>query len=60
MQNNVKSASPTRGRVRDGRIWRIDVGMSFGVVGADPEVLEIDGDDVRVLTAKVPAAMSKL
>jgi hypothetical protein len=44
----------------DGRIWRIDVGMSFGVVGADPEVLEIDGDDVRVLTAKVPAAMSKL
>lgn len=44
----------------NGRIWRIDVGMSFGVVGADPEVLEIDGDDVRVLTAKVPAAMSKL
>mmetsp|Transcript_44754 Transcript_44754/g.71843 ORF Transcript_44754/g.71843 Transcript_44754/m.71843 type:complete len:397 (-) Transcript_44754:464-1654(-) len=44
----------------DGRIWRIDVGMSFGVVGADPEVLEIDGDSVRVLTANVPAAVSKL
>ena len=46
----------------DGRIWRIDVGMSFGVVGADPEVLEIDGDTVRVLDARVPAgrATSKL
>jgi hypothetical protein len=40
----------------DGRIWRIDVGMSFGVVGADPEVLEIMGDAVKVLNAKVPAA----
>jgi hypothetical protein len=46
----------------DGRIWRIDVGMSFGVVGADPEVLEIDGDTVRVLDARVLAgrATSKL
>ena len=34
----------------DGRIWRIDVGMSFGVLGADPQVLEIDGQEVRVLT----------
>jgi len=33
-----------------GKIWRIDVGMSFGVLGADPQVLEIDGEDVRVLT----------
>ena len=39
----------------DGRIWRIDVGMSFGVVGADPEVIEIDGDEVRVLNSRVPA-----
>jgi hypothetical protein len=50
----------------DGRIWRIDVGMSFGVVGADPEVIEIVGDEVRVLTSRVPAgagsagAVSKL
>ena len=44
----------------DGRIWRIDVGMSFGVVGAEPQVLEIDGDEVRVLSSKVPATMSKL
>jgi hypothetical protein len=40
----------------DGRIWRIDVGMSFGVVGADPEVLEIEGDTVKVLNARVPAS----
>ena len=39
----------------DGRIWRIDVGMSFGVVGADPEVIEIDGETVRVLNSRVPA-----
>ena len=46
----------------DGRIWRIDVGMSFGVVCADPEVLEIDGDEIRVLDARVHAgrATSKL
>ena len=29
--------------------------MSFGVVGADPEVIEIDGDEVRVLNSRVPA-----
>ena len=46
--------------VHDSRPRRIDVGMSFGVVGADPQVLEIDGDEVRVLTTRVPAAMSKL
>ena len=34
-----------------GKIWRIDVGMSFGVLGADPQVLEINGDDVKVLTS---------
>jgi hypothetical protein len=34
----------------NGQIWRIDVGMSFGVLGAEPQVLEIDGDEVRVLT----------
>jgi hypothetical protein len=32
----------------DGRIWRIDVGMSFGVVGADPEVGTIPGVGCRV------------
>jgi hypothetical protein len=30
--------------------------MSFGVVGADPEVLEIEGDTVKVLNARVPAS----
>jgi hypothetical protein len=45
----------------DGQIWRIDVGMSFGVVGADPEVLEIDGEQVTVLTSRKPSrVMSKL
>ena len=27
--------------------------MSFGVVGADPEVLEIDGEKVSVLDSRV-------
>lgn len=35
----------------DGRIWRIDVGMSSGVLHALPEVLEIVDDKVRILTA---------
>ncbi|KAL3682436.1 hypothetical protein R1sor_000458 [Riccia sorocarpa] len=34
-----------------GRVWRIDVGMSSGVLHAQPEVLEIVGDKVRVLSA---------
>jgi hypothetical protein len=25
--------------------------MSFGVLGAEPQVLEIDGDEVRVLSS---------
>eukprot|EP01018_Ginkgo_biloba_P000091 Gb_24263 [translate_table: standard] len=33
------------------RIWRIDVGMSSGVLNAIPEVLEIIGDQVRVIKA---------
>ena len=33
----------------DGQVWRIDVGLSRGVLGAGPQVLEIDGDEVRVL-----------
>lgn len=33
----------------NGQIWRVDVGMSSGVIGAPPSVLEIDGDSVRVL-----------
>jgi hypothetical protein len=35
----------------DGTVWRIDVGLSRGVFGAGPQVLEIDGDRVRVLGA---------
>uniref|UniRef100_A0A7I4F7E3 Calcineurin-like phosphoesterase domain-containing protein n=3 Tax=Physcomitrium patens TaxID=3218 RepID=A0A7I4F7E3_PHYPA len=34
----------------DGRIWRIDVGMSSGVLHALPEVLEIVDDKVRILS----------
>jgi hypothetical protein len=34
----------------NGRIWRIDVGMSSGILQATPQVLEISGDDVRVLS----------
>jgi hypothetical protein len=34
----------------DGRIWRIDVGMSSGVLHALPEVLEIVDDKVRIMT----------
>lgn len=33
----------------DGRIWRIDVGMSSGVLHALPQILEIVDDQVRVL-----------
>ncbi len=33
----------------DGKVWRIDVGLSRGVLGAGPQVLEIDGANVRVL-----------
>jgi hypothetical protein len=33
----------------DGRVWRIDVGMSSGVLHALPEVLEITDTKVRVL-----------
>ncbi|GAQ87991.1 hypothetical protein KFL_003920100 [Klebsormidium nitens] len=34
----------------NGRIWRIDVGMSSGILQAAPQVLEISGSDVRVLS----------
>lgn len=34
-----------------GQIWRIDVGMSRGMLNAKPEVLEIFNEDVRVLNA---------
>lgn len=33
------------------KIWRIDVGMSSGVLDAIPEVLEIIGDQVKVIRA---------
>ncbi|KAJ7542822.1 hypothetical protein O6H91_09G013400 [Diphasiastrum complanatum] len=36
-----------------GRIWRIDVGMSSGVLKADPEVLEILGNQARVIRGKL-------
>ncbi|KAL3680820.1 hypothetical protein R1sor_023776 [Riccia sorocarpa] len=36
-----------------GRVWRIDVGMSSGVLHAQPEVLEIVGDKVRVLSTSL-------
>ena len=44
----------------DGKIWRIDVGMSFGVLGAEPQVLEIDGGDVRVITSASSRTPSRL
>ena len=44
----------------DGKIWRVDVGMSFGVLGANPQVLEIVGDQVQILTKEAPITMSKL
>jgi hypothetical protein len=37
----------------DGQVWRIDVGLSRGVFGALPQVLEINGDDVRILQYEV-------
>ncbi|KAK9835143.1 hypothetical protein WJX81_001017 [Elliptochloris bilobata] len=44
----------------NGRVWRIDVGMSSGVLNAVPQVLEIDNDKngevrVRLLTPAAPA-----
>jgi hypothetical protein len=39
----------TRARRVWRQVWRIDVGLSRGVLGAGPQVLEIDGDEVRVL-----------
>lgn len=36
----------------EGQIWRIDVGMSSGMLNAKPEVLEIIDDDVRVLSTR--------
>jgi hypothetical protein len=36
----------------DCSIWRIDVGMSSGVLNSEPEVLEIRGDQARVMRSK--------
>jgi len=33
----------------DGKVWCIDVGMSYGVLYSRPEVLEIVNDSPRVL-----------
>ncbi len=41
--------------MRAPQVWRIDVGLSRGVLGAGPQVLEIDGDQVRVLGMPVAA-----
>jgi len=32
-----------------GKLWRIDVGQSRGIMGAKPQVIEIVGDNVKVL-----------
>ncbi|XP_010521985.1 PREDICTED: shewanella-like protein phosphatase 1 [Tarenaya hassleriana] len=36
----------------DCSIWRVDVGMSSGVLDSRPEVLEIRGDKARVISSK--------
>ncbi|CAI5495478.1 unnamed protein product [Closterium sp. Naga37s-1] len=36
-----------------GRVWRIDVGMSSGMLNAPPQVLEIVGDSVQVLAVRL-------
>ncbi|EFJ12512.1 hypothetical protein SELMODRAFT_123773 [Selaginella moellendorffii] len=36
----------------DGKVWRIDVGMSRGVLNATPQVIEIVGDEVKVLSCQ--------
>lgn len=53
----VVGHTPQRGGCNcecDGLVWRVDVGLSRGVFGSPPQVLEIDGDTVRVLTAAGP------
>eukprot|EP00897_Mesotaenium_endlicherianum_P008207 jgi/Mesen1/7414/ME000388S06628 len=35
-----------------GRVWRIDVGMSSGILNAPPQVLEINGGNVQVLSSE--------
>jgi len=35
-----------------GKLWRIDVGQSRGILGAAPQVIEIVGDSVKVLQAR--------
>lgn len=37
----------------DGRIWRIDAGMSSGVLGAAPQVLEFGRDEEGQLQARL-------
>jgi len=53
----VVGHTPQRGGCNcecDGLVWRVDVGLSRGVFGNPPQVLEIDGDRVRVLIAAGP------
>ncbi|CAM6099220.1 unnamed protein product [Calypogeia fissa] len=35
-----------------GQVWRIDVGMSSGVLNAEPEVLEMNGNHAQVLSGR--------
>uniref|UniRef100_A0A7S0RI63 Calcineurin-like phosphoesterase domain-containing protein n=1 Tax=Pyramimonas obovata TaxID=1411642 RepID=A0A7S0RI63_9CHLO len=39
--------------------WRLDVGLSRGVAGASPEVLQILDGEVTVLRAKVPVELGR-
>lgn len=37
----------------DGRVWRVDAGMSSGVLGAEPQVLEFSRDATGQLVARM-------
>ncbi|CAM8879201.1 unnamed protein product [Rhodiola kirilowii] len=41
-------------------IWRIDVGMSSGVLNSRPEVLEIQDDKARILRSEQPKVHAEL
>ncbi|CAI5497629.1 unnamed protein product [Closterium sp. Naga37s-1] len=43
-----------------GRVWRIDVGMSSGMLNAPPQVLEIVGDSVQVLGARTTDGLAAM
>jgi hypothetical protein len=37
----------------EGRVWRVDAGMSSGVLGAEPQVLEFERDPKGDLVARL-------